>query len=101
MQVNKYSKIGNFEINNDLGLFEKPKNKIDTSFSGFLSDAIKNVNKLENVAQEYSIQLASGELENIHEAMIASQKAEISLQYILEIRNKVLDAYREIMRMQI
>lgn len=71
------------------------------SFSTFLKDSIENVNILEKKEKEYDLKIATGELENIHEAMIASQKADIALQLTMQIRNKVLDAYKEIMRMQI
>ncbi len=71
------------------------------SFSTFLKDSIENVNILEKKEKEYDLKIATGELENIHEAMIASKKADIALQLTMQIRNKVLDAYKEIMRMQI
>ncbi len=84
-----------------LGLFNRGISHQNISFKNYLVDAIHKVNDLEQNANEYSIKLASGELDNIHEAMIASQKAEIASQFMIEIRNKVLDAYKEIMRMQI
>lgn len=95
-----FNRIGNYQ-NNDLGLLSKATSQGSASFTNYLTDAIHKVNELEQTSNAYSIKLASGELENIHEAMIASQKAEISLQFMMEIRNKVLDAYKEIMRMQI
>lgn len=101
MQINTLNKISNHHLNDDLGLLNKPIPQTNTSFTQILTDAIHKTSELEKTSQNYSIRLASGELDNIHEAMIASQKAEISLQYVIEIRNKVLDAYREIMRMQI
>ncbi|SDK45126.1 flagellar hook-basal body complex protein FliE [Natronincola ferrireducens] len=90
-------------VDNDLGIFNKNKNSVkdNHSFKAFLSEAVDRVNELENSSKTYSMKLATGEIENIHEAMIASQKAETSLQFIMEVRNKVLDAYKEIMRMQI
>lgn len=101
MQVNMFNKIINNDVNKDLGLLKKPKEEAKTPFTQFLTDAIYKTSELEKTSQNYSLKLASGELDNIHEAMIASYKAETSLQYMIEIRNKVLDAYREIMRMQI
>ncbi len=85
----------------NLGLFNKIDSNTGISFAESLAGAMQKVNELENISNDYSIKLASGELENIHEAMIASQKAEIASQFLMGIRNKVLDAYREIMRMQI
>ncbi len=71
------------------------------SFMEYMNQAIDETNRLDLEAENLSMKLAAGELDNTHEAVIAAQKAEISLQFITEIRNKVLDAYNEIMRMQI
>lgn len=71
------------------------------SFSTFLRESIEKVNLLEEDAGQYDLKIATGQLENIHEAMIATQKADIALQLTMQIRNKILEAYREIMRMQI
>ncbi|AOY77323.1 flagellar hook-basal body complex protein FliE [Clostridium formicaceticum] len=102
MQVNRLNVENNKILGTNLGLFNDKNSKtVHTSFKELLTGAINEVNKLESNAQAYSMKLASGEIENIHEAMVASQKAEVSLQFMMEIRNKVLDAYREIMRMQI
>ncbi|SES67244.1 flagellar hook-basal body complex protein FliE [Natronincola peptidivorans] len=101
MLINHLNKTNNEYLSADLGLLNKPIQQNSASFGNLLTDAINKVNSLEKASEDYTLKLASGELENIHEAMIASQKSEISLQFMMEIRNKVLDAYREIMRMQI
>ncbi|MGB3261796.1 flagellar hook-basal body complex protein FliE, partial [Paenisporosarcina sp.] len=46
-------------------------------------------------------QLVTGEVKDIHEVMIASQKASLSLQLTVQVRNKVVEAYQEVMRMQL
>jgi|SRR5690554_1605735 len=66
-----------------------------------LSRGIDTVNGLENDADQLALQLAMGELEDIHELTIATQKAQIALQTAVEIRNKVVESYQEIARMQI
>ncbi len=71
------------------------------SFSSFLSDAIDKVDTAEKVSNTLDDALAMGKLENVHDAMIAAQKAEITLNLALEVRAQVLDAYREIMRIQV
>ena len=82
------------------GFFENlPENTV--SFSTFLRESIEKVNLFEEEAKGYDFKIATGQLENIHEAMIATQKADIALQLTMQIRNKILEAYREIMRMQI
>ena len=71
------------------------------SFKDFLNEAISKVNKLQIDAQTLSDDFAAGRTDNIHEVMIAAAKADIALQFTLQIRNKIVDAYNEIMRMQI
>lgn len=71
------------------------------SFSQMLEEAISKVNNLQNKADEMMKKLAAGEVKDIHEVMIALEEANISLQFTLQIRNKVIEAYQEIMRMQI
>ena len=70
-------------------------------FADYLSQALDNTNSLlmesENIADEF----AAGKTDNIAEVMVAAEKADVALQFTMQIRNKILDAYTEIMRMQI
>lgn len=70
-------------------------------FSKFLTDAIQDVNKLQQTADQASLDLAAGKIQDVSQAVIASEKAAISLQLTMQVRNKVVDAYQEIMRMQV
>ncbi|QUH26274.1 flagellar hook-basal body complex protein FliE [Serpentinicella alkaliphila] len=87
--------------NKEHSVLKNTEEKQSNSFSSILTNAINTVNGLEQEADNLSIKMAAGQLDNIHEAMVVTQKAEISMRYLIEVRNKVLDAYREIMRMQI
>ena len=80
---------------------QNTKSKEDKQFSLFLKDALDRVNERQIVSDEYKRLLATGDVDNLHDVTIAAEKANISLQLTLGIRNKVLEAYREIMRMQI
>ena len=94
----------NTNLNRDvqgLGLFDKNKQDNPPSFSEFFAQAINNVNRLQLDSNQYTEKLATGNIENVHEAMIASQKADISMQMMTTVRGKIMDAYQEIMRMQI
>ena len=71
------------------------------NFERMLSDSIQKVNSMQLEANEAVKQLAAGKKENIHETMIAVQKASISFQFMSSVRNKALDAYQEVMRMQV
>jgi flagellar hook-basal body complex protein FliE len=70
-------------------------------FSSFLNAALNKVNRLQVESDEYKKLLVTGDVDNLHDVTIAAEKANISLQLTLGIRNKVVEAYREIMRMQI
>lgn len=74
---------------------------ISKSFADFLNEAVNNTNSLLLESQEISANFAAGNTDNIHEVLIAGEKADIALQFTLQVRNKILDAYTEIMRMQI
>jgi len=70
-------------------------------FSEYLKNAVKETNTLLLESEKLADQFAAGRTDNIHEVLIAAEKASIALQYTTQIRNKILDAYNEIMRMQI
>lgn len=71
------------------GLFDKAVENLSVT-NGYLSDA-----------ENEELKWALGETENTHELTIALQKASTALQYTVAIRDKVLEAYKEIMQMQI
>lgn len=67
----------------------------------FFSELVSKVNDIQ-VQSDKSVQgLASGENKNLHEVMIAVEKASISFQFMSQVRNKALEAYQEVMRMQV
>lgn len=73
-------------------------------FKSLLDTAIDNVKTTNNYlsnAENEQIKFALGETENTHDLTIALQKASTALQYTVAIRDKTLEAYREIMQMQI
>lgn len=71
------------------------------AFSQFLKEAIHEVNKQQIESDQLTTKLAKGENVDLHNVMIASQKASVSLQLAIEVRNKVIEAYQEVMRMQV
>ena len=73
----------------------------EKSFGQFLTEAIGEVNKLQNDAVSASVNLAAGKVQDISEVVIASEKAAIALQLTMQVRNKVVEAYQEVMRMQV
>ena len=96
--INGLSKLNSI-INNTNNV--KSNTKVTgNNFSDFLVDALEKVNEAEIESNKLDELLAVGEVENLHEVMIASQKAEIVLNLAVEVRNKLTDAYKEIMRIQ-
>jgi flagellar hook-basal body complex protein FliE len=71
------------------------------SFATTLKDAINHVNAAQKEADYKMQELATGKSQNIHETMIAAEKADIALRLMVQVRNKMIEAYQEIMRMQV
>ena len=71
-----------------------------SSFKELVNDYLNETNNVQLDAGEAIQKMAAGDVENIHDVMIAVEKGRLSLELVLEIRNKLLDAYRELMRMQ-
>ncbi len=72
-----------------------------TDFYSVLNEALNRVNQLQIESQQQNMLLSIGEVDNLHDVTIAAEKANIALQLTLSIRNKIVEAYQEIMRMQI
>lgn len=70
-------------------------------FKDFLNNAVHSVSDMEKKSDEMNVKFISGEVDNIHEVMIATQKADIAIQAFTEVKSKMMDAYKEIMRIQI
>jgi flagellar hook-basal body complex protein FliE len=71
------------------------------SFSEFLNDVLTNVSATEKAAEDIGMAFALGEPVEIHEVMLAFSKAEMTMRMFIELRNKVIEAYQEIMRMPV
>jgi flagellar hook-basal body complex protein FliE len=71
------------------------------TFANTLKDAIANVNSQQIQSDTMTQKLINGGDVDLHEVMIASQKASITLNATMEIRNKAVEAYQEIMRMSV
>lgn len=83
----------------DTGVSSTPANSME-SFGSYLENALNSVAAQEQQAKDMSNKFVLGEV-NIDEVMISSQQALLSLQLTTQVRNKVIEAYQEIMRTQI
>jgi flagellar hook-basal body complex protein FliE len=70
-------------------------------FANVLQTAVENVNRLQHEAGDAARAFSVGQASSIHDTMIAMEKADISLRLLTRVRNKAVEAYQEIMRMQI
>lgn len=70
-------------------------------FRNSLAGALRQVNELQLQAEDLARALAAGQAQDLHQVMLAAEKANLSLQFTLQIRNKVIEAYQEIMRIQV
>jgi flagellar hook-basal body complex protein FliE len=71
------------------------------SFGALLQQAVERVNGLQHDADAAARAFALGQAPSVHDTMITMEKADLSLRLTAKIRNKVVDAYQEIMRMQV
>lgn len=71
------------------------------SFSDTLTAAIGKVNDLQKASDKAAQNLATGRTDNIADVMIATEKADIAFKVMVQVRNKIIDAYQEIMKMQV
>ena len=74
---------------------------VQKSFSKELSDAFNQINSTQQNANNLEEQMVNGNVDNLHNVMIAAEKSEIMLQLAVQVRDKVINAYQEVMRMQV
>ncbi len=74
---------------------------ISTSFKDMLSDAIEGADQAQAVSQSGNEALLSGQTDDVAQVMVDMEKAQLSLNLVVEVRNKVVDAYNQIMNMQV
>ena len=96
-------KIDGIKVLNNLNSENKINSKKENEniFSNYFKTALDKVNDLQNDSQKYKDMISTGNIDNIHEAMIAGEKASVALQFTINVQNKVIEAYKEIMRLQI
>ncbi len=96
----KITEFWNARPVSDMALRGNEARRQGGSFSTELKETLQEVNHLQNRAEEAMVEGAVRGAENIHETMIKLHEAEISLKLLVKTRDKALEAYQEIMRMQ-
>lgn len=75
--------------------------KVRGDFTQWFDKELNEVNKQIADADKAVQALATGDSENLHQVMIALEKAKLSFELVVQVRNKLLEAYQEVMRMQV
>jgi len=80
-----------------------PTKKSDgvNSFESLLKNYVNDVNDLQLNADKAIEKLNTGEIQDVHQAVIAAEEAEVAFRMMMEVRNKLVEAYKEIKRMQV
>lgn len=71
-----------------------------SAFAASLTGAVDNITALQSTSKALAVQAVTGDLDDIHSATIASTRAQVTLELVAGVRNKAVDAFNEIMRMQ-
>lgn len=71
------------------------------TFGSHFEDAVSQLNRLQKDADAATVEVASGQTSDLHSALVKVEEASLALQLAIQVRNKVLESYQEIMRMQV
>ncbi len=85
----------------NIKLDSKPKNMNLKGFVESRKEAFDEVNKEQKTSEQALADVASGQIKDLHQAAIAIGRAEMSMKTMLEVRNKAINAYKEILRTQV
>nr|WP_300129289.1 flagellar hook-basal body complex protein FliE [uncultured Butyricicoccus sp.] len=88
------------ELSNDKKV-EQQSNLAGSMFSDIFGQAIDNVKQTENEVAQVEYQLATGQLDDIHSLTIATSKASAATDLLIQLRSKAIDAYNELMRINL
>lgn len=75
--------------------------QVQIPFQSVFQDAVNNVNQTQSNLDSETYKMTTGQSDNLHDIAIASKKASLSVDLLVQLRNKVLDAYNEVMRMSV
>ena len=97
MEINPIKFQSNFE---NFAVEKENTNKTQ-AFSDLFREKLNQVNQLKKDSQAATASFAAGETDNIHDVMIAAEKAKVAVNLTTAVQTKVIDAYNEIMRLQV
>jgi len=82
-------------------LAQKPQETGSASFGDTFKSFISDVNQMQTTAADKELKFATGQIKDVHEVMAASEEAGLSLSMLIEVRNKLLDGYKELIHIQV
>ncbi|HZK34813.1 MAG TPA: flagellar hook-basal body complex protein FliE [Bacillota bacterium] len=96
MKVNPALNLNSIKVNANRQI---PDRNVD--FKDTLKNELNRINDLQLKADQASQQLAVGEAEDIHSVLLAAEEARLALEMAIQIRNKIIESYQELSRMQV
>jgi flagellar hook-basal body complex protein FliE len=90
-------------VANNINLLDNStkEEKSTVSFGEMLNNQLKNLQELQSTSDDLTTKMVTGDVQDLSKVMIATEEANIALQMTVQIRNKVIDAYQEVSKMQL
>lgn len=101
MFITPIEKIGSLEEINKVGQASASNRVGGEMFQNIFSNAIQNVTETDKSLTQSQYLLSVGEVDDVHTQPIAAAKAQLSVDLLVQLRNKALDAYNEMIRMSV
>ena len=104
--ANRFLETGRLEFSQSETVQSSPNrlhssSQAGQSYADTLKEANSSVNEMQKSSDKAMQNLATGRTDNIAEVMVAAEKADIALKLMVQVRNKIIDAYQEVMKMQV
>lgn len=99
--MNSINQIGAISLTPPKNIDTNPVSIAKQGFGDILQSTVEQVNATQLSGDNAIEKLQTGEAKHLHEVMIAVEEADVSLRMLVQLRNKALSAYEEIMRMQV
>ena len=98
--INNISSLSTAELLNNKSSTKAEPQSGGTSFATQLQNALQEVNEIQESGDKAMSDIATGQVKDLHQAALSIDKAEMSMKMMLEVRNKALNAYKELSRTQ-
>ena len=99
--ISNVSGLSSAELLAKKSSFNKTAAPTGQDFASLLKAGVDDVNKLQKTSEKAMSDIATGQVKDLHRAALAIDKAEVSMKLMLEVKNKAVSAYKEILRTQI